>query len=157
MAMAFAAIANGGELLRPNIVKRVIDDQGDVIFEAEREVRSRPISRDTGRMITRMLESVASDGGTGALAASVEYPTAGKTGTAQKAGRHGGYMKDKYYASFVGFAPADDPRVVVYVGIDEPQGYYYGGQVAAPAFREVVEKTLKYLNCLLYTSPSPRD
>jgi len=54
-------------------------------------------------------------------------------------------MENKYYASFVGFAPADDPRVVVYVGIDEPQGYYYGGQVAAPAFREVVEKTLKYL------------
>ena len=122
MAMAFAAIANGGELLRPHIVKRIIDDKGDVIFEAEREVRRRPISRDTGRMMTRMLQAVASEEGTGALAASSEYQTAGKTGTAQKAGRHGGYMKDKYYASFVGFAPADDPRVVVYVGIDEPQG-----------------------------------
>lgn len=145
MAMAFAAIANGGELLKPNIVKRIIDDQGDVIYESEREIRNRSISRDTGRMMTRMLQAVASEEGTGALAASVEYPTAGKTGTAQKAGRRGGYMKDKYYASFVGFAPADDPRVVVYVGIDEPKGYYYGGQVAAPAFREVVEKTLKYL------------
>lgn len=145
MAMAFSAIANGGELLRPHIVKRVIDDKGDVIFGSQREVRKRPISRDTGRMMTRMLQVVASEEGTGVLAASLEYPTAGKTGTAQKPSRHGGYMKDRYYASFVGFAPADDPRVVVYVGIDEPEGYYYGGQVAAPAFREVVEKTLKYL------------
>jgi cell division protein FtsI (penicillin-binding protein 3) len=145
MSMAFAAIANGGYLLRPHIVKRVIDDKGDIIFEAEREVRRRPIKRDTGRMMTRMLQAVASEEGTGALAESLEYPTAGKTGTAQKPSRRGGYMKNKYYASFVGFAPADDPRLVVYVGIDEPKGYYYGGQVAAPAFREVVEKTLKYL------------
>lgn len=145
MTMAFAAIANGGDLLKPRIVKRIRDEEGHVIKDFKREVRRRPISRNTARIMTEMLEAVASDEGTGRLAASLDYPVAGKTGTAQKASPTGGYLKGEYYSSFVGFAPADDPKLVVYVGLDEPQGYYYGGQVAAPAFREVVEKTLRYL------------
>lgn len=144
MAMAFAAIANGGELLRPHIVKRIRGENGEVILEREREVRRRPVSRDTALTMTHMLEAVATEEGTGKLAASLDYPVAGKTGTAQKASRHGGYLKGAYFSSFVGFAPSDDPRLAVYVGLDEPKGYYYGGQVAAPVFRQVVEKTLRY-------------
>ncbi len=145
MAMAFAAIANGGDLLKPHVVKRIYNARGEIDWEAEREVRSRPISKETARTMTKMMESVVGEGGTGTLAASLEYPVAGKTGTAQKAGGRSGYLKGKYYSSFIGFAPADNPRIVVYVGVDEPQGFYYGGQVAAPAFREVMEKTLHYL------------
>jgi membrane peptidoglycan carboxypeptidase len=121
------------------------DANGNIVMGSEREVRRRPISRETARAMTHMLQAVVEDEGTGVLAASLEYPVAGKTGTAQKPSPRGGYLKDKYLASFIGFAPADDPRIVVYVGLDEPKGYYYGGQVAAPIFREVVEKTLRYL------------
>jgi len=145
MTMAFAAIANGGELLRPHIVKYVRDDKGDLVVENAREVRRRSISKEIARTMTKMLQAVVGEDGTGKLAASLEYPVAGKTGTAQIASSRGGYLKGKYFASFIGFAPADDPRVVVYVGLDEPKGYYYGGQVAAPAFRQVVEQTLHYL------------
>jgi len=70
----------------------------------------------------------------------------GKTGTAQKVDpRTGGYAKGKYFASFVGFAPVDNPRIAVFVGIDDPKGDYYGGQVAAPVFKRIVEETLRYL------------
>jgi membrane peptidoglycan carboxypeptidase len=93
-----------------------------------------------------LLERVVEEGGTGVLAASYEYPVAGKTGTAQKVDyKRGTYADGKYYASFVGFAPANDPRIAVFVGIDEPKGQYYGGQVAAPVFRSIVEQTLHYL------------
>lgn len=145
MTMAFAAVANGGWLLKPHVVKRIRDENGNIIRESSREVRRRSISLATAQKMRLMLEAVVGQGGTGRAAASLEYGIAGKTGTAQKSGPHGGYMKGNYFASFVGFAPSDDPRLVVFVGIDEPKGRYYGGQVAAPAFREVVEKTLHYL------------
>jgi cell division protein FtsI (penicillin-binding protein 3) len=145
MTMAFAAIANGGDLLKPHVVKKVRNEKGEVIYEAHREVRRHPVSQETARTMTKMLQAVAEQGGTGTLAASLDYPVAGKTGTAQKASPRGGYLKGQYYASFIGFAPADEPRLVVYVGVDDPKGYFYGGQVAAPAFRDVVEKTLRYL------------
>lgn len=147
MTMAFAAIANGGVLYRPYILKRVVGDGADIISEDRRMVVGRPISEATAKIMSGLLKRVTEKGGTGRLAASLEYPVAGKTGTAQKADpRTGGYAAGKYYSSFVGFAPADNPRISVYVGIDEPSGgMYYGGQVAAPVFREVVEATLHYL------------
>lgn len=146
MAVAFASVVNGGELLMPHVVKRIIDNENKVVYERQKEIVGNPISRETSVTMRELLERVVGEDGTGVLAASAEYLVGGKTGTAQKASSEGGYLKDKYYSSFIGFAPVGDPRVVVYVGIDEPQGYYYGGQVAAPVFKEVTEKVLKYAN-----------
>ena len=148
MSMAFAAIANGGQLLAPHVVKRVMDAaDGEVRSVRTRKVVGHPITPATAKLMSKMLRRVVDKDGTGALAASVEYQVAGKTGTAQKADPGvGGYASGKYYSSFVGFAPANDPRIAVYVGIDNPRGtYYYGGQVAAPVFRKIIEASLKYL------------
>lgn len=146
MAMAFAAIANNGNLMKPFVVKRIKNEKGNVLFEAVPEIISNPIREDTAMLMTELLRRVTEPGGTGRLAASLEYPVAGKTGTAQKADpRTGTYAKGKYYASFVGFAPADAPKIAVFVGLDEPRGSYYGGQVAAPIFRTIVEESLRYM------------
>ncbi len=146
MSMAFSAIANGGKLMKPYIIKRVLDEDGAILSSTESQVVARPIRPETSAIMRRLLSRVTGPGGTGTLAASLEYDTAGKTGTAQKADAHtGGYVKGKYHSSFIGFAPAQDPRIVVYVSIDEPRGRaYYGGQVAAPAFRSIVEEVLPY-------------
>jgi cell division protein FtsI (penicillin-binding protein 3) len=146
MTMAFAAIANGGKLMKPYVVARVNDKAGNTLEETKPEVAGLPIGEKTARTMVGLLKRVVEDGGTGVLAASYEYAVAGKTGTAQKVDyRTGTYADGKYYASFVGFAPANDPRIAVFVGIDEPKGQYYGGQVAAPVFRSIVEQTLHYL------------
>ncbi|MFH0798901.1 MAG: penicillin-binding protein [Pseudomonadota bacterium] len=147
MIMSFAAIANGGTLLKPYVVKRVVGDGGVELYSRGRKEIGRPISPATSKLMAGLLGRVTEKGGTGTLAASLEYPVAGKTGTAQKADpRTGGYAQGRYYSSFIGFAPSDDPRIAVYVGIDEPGGgMYYGGQVAAPAFRDIVDATLHYL------------
>lgn len=145
MTLAFAAIANGGQLLRPHIVKKVIGPDGEVVYERKKEVRGSPVNAETAAVMRRLLERVVGQGGTGMLAASLEYPVGGKTGTAQKAASRGGYAEGKYYSSFIGFAPSNDPRIVVYVGIDEPRGHYYGGQIAAPVFRRVADETLHYM------------
>ncbi len=146
MAMAFAAIANGGKLLKPYVVGRITDENGDTLSLIKPEVVGHPISEKTARTMTSLLTRVVEEGGTGLLAASYEYPVAGKTGTAQKVDpRTGTYAKGKYFASFVGFAPADAPRISVFVGIDEPRGQYYGGQVAAPVFKSIVEQALHYM------------
>lgn len=146
MTMAFASIANGGKLMKPYVVARITDKAGNTLKETKPEVVGLPISEKTARTMVGLLKRVVEEGGTGVLAASYEYAVAGKTGTAQKVDyRSGKYADGKYYASFVGFAPADDPRIAVFVGIDEPKGQYYGGQVAAPVFRSIVEQTLHYL------------
>lgn len=146
MTMAFAAIANGGVLMRPYIVKRITNEKGETLMNRQAEIAGRPISSMTAKIMTELLSKVTQKGGTGLLAASSEYEAAGKTGTAQKANpRTGGYVRGKYYSSFVGFAPKDDPRIAVFVGIDEPRGAYYGGQIAAPVFRKIVDATLHYL------------
>lgn len=145
MVMAFAAIANGGVLYKPYVVKKIAGGGRD-LYLGQPEIVSRPLSAATAKTMTGLLERVTQKGGTGTQAASVEYPVAGKTGTAQKVEpRSGRYAIGKYYASFIGFAPSDKPRIAVYVGIDEPSGgAYYGGQVAAPVFRQIVDETLHY-------------
>ncbi len=146
MAMAFAAIANEGKLMKPYVVSKVMDGSGNVIKEFKPEIAGMPVSKETAKTMIGLLRRVVQEGGTGVLAASYEYPVAGKTGTAQKVDhRTGTYAKGKYFSSFVGFAPANDPRIAVFVGVDEPKGQYYGGQVAAPVFRNIVEQTLRYL------------
>ncbi|MFH1653296.1 MAG: penicillin-binding protein [Pseudomonadota bacterium] len=147
MSVAFAAIINGGELLKPRIVKRILDENGNEIKAFGREVVARSISAKTSEIMRELLRAVVEPGGTGTLASTPEYTVGGKTGTAQKVDfKTGKYKEKKYFSSFVGFAPVEAPRVVIYVGIDEPRGVeYYGGQVAAPIFRKIVEKALHYL------------
>jgi membrane peptidoglycan carboxypeptidase len=139
LVLAYSAVANGGVLMRPMIVREVRDDAGHVLRHASPEAVQRVFTERTTETLRGMLQAVV-DSGT-ATAARVEgLAIAGKTGTAQKYDPDvRGYGVGKYIASFVGFAPADDPRIVGVVVIDEPKGArYYGGQVAAPVFREAL-------------------
>ena len=140
---AVAAVATGGMLVEPHIVKRIVDDEGKTVYEPPRAAPRRVMSERTAAVLNEILKSVVSRG-TGEPAAIADHVVAGKTGTAQKAGR-GGYSADRYVGSFAGYVPADQPRLVILAVIDEPRGQHYGGIVAAPVFREVAEGTLRYL------------
>lgn len=148
---AVSAIANGGKLLRPHIVKAIEDENGKTIKEFKPEVVSQAVSPQTASEVTELLEKTVMNG-TGQKALVKGFKVAGKTGTAQVAGPKG-YIPNKYISSFVGFAPADKPQVAVLVMVDEPQGEYYGGTVAAPVFSNLVEKILNYLQVPLEASP----
>ena len=139
MASAYAAIANGGLWARPHLVDRV----GAGL--ARPAARRRVVSPWIARELTAMLQNVVLDG-TGTLAQIPGYHVAGKTGTAAKPDPRGGYSTSRYVASFVGFAPATQPRAVVLVAVDEPRGAIWGGVVAAPAFKEIMQQTLQYLS-----------
>lgn len=144
LANSFAAVANGGTLYRPRVVAAVESPEGQVERVAP-EVLGRPVSAATARQLERMLEAVV-DGGTGRRAGIPGYRVAGKTGTAQKAEPDGrGYSRNRFVASFVGFAPARRPRLVGVVVLDEPWPRYHGGEVAAPLFARAVEPALLYL------------
>lgn len=146
LAMAVAAVANGGKLMRPLLVKRVVDSRGETVEENLPRVRRRVIPEATARLVSSMLTAVTEDGGTGIEAALDDYLVAGKTGTAQKADfEHGGYADDRWLASFIGFVPADRPRLAMVVVIDEPIVSHYGGLVAAPVFRRISDRALRYL------------
>ena len=146
LVMAYAAIANGGFLMRPYVVRRVVDSEGKVLVEHESHVVRRVISEKTARELTSILTGVVSDGGTGVRAGMEGFQVAGKTGTAQKADLiNGGYLPEKRIASFVGFVPAEDPRMVLLVLLDEPEVSVYGGVVAAPLFRAIARGTLRHL------------
>jgi cell division protein FtsI (penicillin-binding protein 3) len=138
MAAGYAAIANGGILRAPRLVVREGDDP------VERPTGQRVISSRTSARLREMLEGVLAPGGTAAQVEVPGYTLAGKTGTAQKA-KDGGYSKSDFVASFAGFAPASDPQLLVTVVVDEPQGSYYGADVAAPAFGEIAEFALPHL------------
>lgn len=146
LAMAYGAIANGGFLMRPFVVRRVVSPGGEALLENKPHVVRRVISEKTASLLTSVLKGVVSDGGTGIMAGVEGFEVAGKTGTAQKPdlGR-GGYEARKRVASFIGFVPADDPRMVLLVLIDEPEVNVYGGVVAAPVFRNIAGGTLRYL------------
>jgi cell division protein FtsI (penicillin-binding protein 3) len=140
MATAYAAIANGG-VLRP---AHMIESVGD--RPARKPAGHRVISEATASSIRRMLEGVLGPGGTASGAAIPGYLLAGKTGTAEKPDPvTGGYSESKYVSSFVGFAPAKQPKLLVAVMVDEPQGEIYGGLVAGPAFRDITSFALNYL------------
>lgn len=147
MISAFAGIANGGRLMRPYLIDRIVNNQGIAVLKSTPEVVAEPINTSTAQTVVHMLERVVEAGGTGKMAASSEYRMAGKTGTAQKVAYGAGhYASGKYYASFIGFAPSEAPRIAVFVGIDEPAGAYYGGAVAGPVFRSIAENSLKALS-----------
>ncbi|MDH5525932.1 MAG: penicillin-binding protein 2 [Nitrospirota bacterium] len=141
---AASAVANGGRLMRPYLVKAVEKD-GETITVQPIMVR-RVMSEEAAAKLRDALVAVTEADGTAPKAALPGYRVAGKTGTAQKARSEGrGYAKGKYVASFLGMVPADNPRLVMLVVVDEPEGRYYGGTVAAPVFRAVAGPALHYL------------
>ncbi len=137
LAAAYAALANGGILMRPYIVKRIVDENGEELVANQPTVVRRVVSEATAEQVTKILEGVIAAKGTAPLAAVPGLKIAGKTGTAQKVDfDRGGYSRGRI-ASFVGYFPADDPQLVMLVIIDEPQTTIWGGTAAAPAFRAI--------------------
>jgi cell division protein FtsI (penicillin-binding protein 3) len=139
---AINAIANGGYRVRPSIVDRVIDENGDLVFMRTPE-RIRLTSPRTAEAVSNAFEGVVLRG-TGKRAALEGYRAAGKTGTAQKI-ENGRYSDSKYVSSFIGFAPLPQPKITVLVQIDEPKGSHYGGDVSAPYFKKITQETLMQL------------
>ncbi len=141
---AASAVANGGVLMKPSLVKAVTDQDGKVLKEFNPERVRRVISAETAGTLMRLLTNVVQKG-TGRNAFVEGYGAAGKTGTAQVVG-DGGYVEGKYVSSFIGFSPADDPQIAALVMVAEPSGpVHFGSQVAAPAFKALVRDTLLYL------------
>jgi cell division protein FtsI (penicillin-binding protein 3) len=146
LAVAMSAVANGGRLMKPMLVSRVSEPDGGVVEEFAPSVRRQVVPSNVARLVGDMLTAVTGEGGTGEDAALDGYVVAGKTGTAQKADyQHGGYAKGKWVATFVGFVPANRPRLVITVAIDEPVIDHYGGVVAGPVFRRIALDALRHL------------
>jgi cell division protein FtsI (penicillin-binding protein 3) len=142
LASAYAAVANDGVLMRPRLVKEIRDSSGKIVRSFRATRIRRVVSSKTATTLTEILAAVVEDG-TGREARIPGLGVAGKTGTAQRVDPETGrYDSRRHVASFVGFLPARDPKLVGVVVVDRPQGVGYGGQVAAPCFRRIVEGTL---------------
>lgn len=143
---AMSCIANDGVLVKPHVIKEIYNSDGTVATSTPTMPVRQVISVDTARTLTSMLEKVVSEGG-GKLAAVKGYRFAGKTGTAERLKEGGGgYEAGHYIASFAGFGPVDDAQVAALIVIDDPDGTYYGGQIAAPVFNEIMTQVMRYLN-----------
>ena len=151
LACAISTIANGGIYMKPFVVKYIKDDKDVLIKSFEPQVVDRVLSDDTARRVKAILAGAVAEG-TGQKAKIEGVAVAGKTGTAQKI-VNGEYSHSKFYASFIGFAPVENPRIAVAVMFDEPHPYHYGGTVAAPVFKEIVENALKYLGSEAHRNP----
>ncbi len=154
---AVSAIANGGFLMKPLIVKYIRNHEGQIVKRFDPVVVRRVISEETARKVTNILISVTEKGGTGELAAlgMGGIKVAGKTGTAQKPDlEKGGYADGRYIASFLGFVPARKPHLAIIIAIDEPKKGFSGGEVAAPVFREVAKQALLYLGVFPEDGPT---
>ena len=145
MMMAMCAIANRGLLMRPMLVDRLEDRDGKVVAKYSPQHVRQVIAEPTAKLMLTALKSVVSPEGTAPKAALEHYTVAGKTGTAQKAGA-GGYLPGKYISSFMGFFPADNPELCISIVLDEPKQGYYGGQIAAPVFKQIAERAANYLS-----------
>ncbi|MDD3022419.1 MAG: penicillin-binding transpeptidase domain-containing protein, partial [Syntrophomonadaceae bacterium] len=149
---AVAAVANEGNMMKPHLVKQVVDNKGKVIKEYKPQLVKKVISPGIAKELCVMLEGEVTNG-TGRNAYLEGYRVAGKTGTAQKVGPDGRYMSNEHVASFIGFAPSKSPRLIGIVVVDAPKGYpYYGGWVAAPAFKEIINDSFHYLEIPRYNS-----
>ncbi|MEM6289823.1 MAG: penicillin-binding transpeptidase domain-containing protein [Myxococcota bacterium] len=145
VASAFAVLANGGTYHAPTVVRTVLDHEGNEV-PLDRPEPERLVRTATADTVLEMLENVVhSKKGTGKNARIEGYRVAGKTSTAQKASKKGGYAEDEYFASFVGAIPAKDPRVVILVSVDNPVGGHYGNEVAAPTFARLAERVMLHL------------
>ncbi|QKG84773.1 stage V sporulation protein D [Kroppenstedtia pulmonis] len=142
---AVSAAVNGGKLMKPHLQKAWRDpESGEQIQEVTPTVKRQVISEDTSKKVRETLESVVAKG-TGRKAFIDSYRVGGKTGTAQKVGPNGHYLRNNHIVSFIGFAPADDPQLVVYVAVDNPKGIQFGGVVAAPIVRNILYDSLRYM------------
>ena len=146
LTAAVASLANGGLLMKPYIVEAVTDANGRIIRQTKPVVIRQAVRPKTAATVNRIMQTVITEGGTGTNAALDGYSISGKTGTAQKIDESKTYAKGKFVSSFIGFAPASKPAVVILVVVDEPRKAHYGGTVAAPAFRKITHDTLQYLN-----------
>ena len=134
MVAAYSGLANGGVMHEPHVIA------------GEQDEGRRVVSEKTAHEVSKMLEGVLGAGGTAQEASVPGYQLAGKTGTAEKPDPEtGGYSDFKFFSSFIGYAPAKDPRLMIGVMVDEPKGGYYGAEVAAPAFEKIVEFALPYM------------
>jgi len=144
LVSAISVIANGGQLMKPYIVGEVRDKFGETIKKFSPSLIRKVISLDTASRVKNIFIGAVEEG-TGKLARIPGITAAGKTGTAQKLESDGRYSHSKFIASFIGFAPAEDPIVAIAVVVDEPHPYYFGGVVAAPVFKNVASDVVKYL------------
>jgi stage V sporulation protein D (sporulation-specific penicillin-binding protein) len=143
--MAIAAMVNGGYLYKPYLVEMISDQEGEAVFEHEPEVVRQVISAETSRKLVEMMESVVLNG-TGYAAAIEGYRVAGKTGTAEKLGLDNLYMTDQFIYSLAGFAPVEEPRLILYVAVDGvTRGPRLGVHTSAPLFKRILEDTLNYM------------
>ena len=145
LASAIAAIANKGRLMRPHVVVAVQDRFGENIKEFSPQIIRQVISEEVALRLKEILVGVI-ENGTGRRAKIAGMRVAGKTGTAQKLEADGSYSHRKFIASFIGFVPADEPKIAMAIVVDEPRPAYFGGVVCAPAFENICKKTLSYLS-----------
>jgi len=146
MVMALCAIANKGLLMQPMIVDRLVDPDGKVVVKYNPQPVRQVASPATMCQMVTALKTVVSKEGTAPKARLEHYTVAGKTGTAEKV-ENGHYVSDKYFSSFIGFFPADNPELCIAVFIDEPpKGDHYGGAAAGPIFKAMAERAANYLN-----------
>lgn len=146
MLRAYSAIANGGYLVKPFIVSEIRSPEGSILYKAVTQ-RDRILSEKTAYTMREILKRVTQEGGTATTAKVEGNNVAGKTGTAQKYDpKIRKYSKDKYVSSFVGFIPAENPRIALIVVIHDPKGAHYGGVVAGPVFKAISDEALAYLN-----------
>jgi len=145
LASAYAALANGGTLMRPYVVSEVLNSEGKVVEARNPQRLLQVVGSDTAQQMIAIMEQVLEKEGTGTRARVEGFRVAGKTGTSQKPDPHGGYSAHDRIASFVGIIPADQPRLVILVAIDTPRTAVYGGEVAAPVFQAIAKQSLAYL------------
>lgn len=153
---SMSVIANGGNLMMPQIVRDITDEEGNVVTQFSPVVVRRVVARASAEKVRDALVGVVSEQGTAALAKVAGFKVAGKTGTAQKVKAGGGYYNSRYVVSFVGFMPADDPAFVGLVVLDDaknPNGQTYGGLVAGPIFSRIADRAARYLNLV----PQPEE
>ncbi|MCY4404222.1 MAG: penicillin-binding protein 2 [Candidatus Poribacteria bacterium] len=156
MVNALAAIANGGTLHRPYITKEIRDDRGNLIKKNQPIQVRRVLHSETSRKMTEILVGVV-EKGSGMRARIEGISIAGKTGTAQKAEKGKGYAAGKEVMSFMGFLPADNPKIAIIVTIDEPSGARFSGLVAAPVFKRIAQQTLEYSDRIGLFDSVPRN
>lgn len=152
LACAYAALANDGMLMRPYVVSEVVNSRGEVVRANRPTPLRQVVQPETARRVRAVLERVVQPDATGWRAQVPGFRVAGKTGTSQKIDPRGGYSETGRIASFVGMVPAERPRLVILVVVDEPQGVTGGGAIAAPVFREIARRSLATLGI----RPGPR-
>lgn len=150
MLSAYAVFANGGDSIHPHLLKKIVEAYGDVVYATQPKIEKKILAQDTAHEIKDMLHAVTEEGGTATTADLDGYQAAGKTGTAQMFDpATKSYSDSHYMSSFIGFAPLEEPRIVVYVMYETIKGQgHFGGVVAGPAFKSIAQKTLNYLGVI---------